>query len=52
MAWWFGNCKAKVEIMGDHKEKEKKNVIKKLYGGGFISVTKLWNGLIRKVKQD
>ncbi|KKK69937.1 hypothetical protein LCGC14_2929050, partial [marine sediment metagenome] len=52
MAWWFGNCKAKVEIMGDHKEKEKKKVIKKLYGGGFVSVTKLWNGLIRKVKQD
>ncbi len=52
MAWWFGNCKAKVEIMGDYKEKEKQKVIKQLHGKGFVCVTKFWNGLIRKVKQN
>ena len=52
LAWWFGNCKAKVEIMGDHKIKEKEKVIKQLHGRGFVCVTKFWNGIIRKVKQS
>ena len=52
MAWWFGNCNAKIEIMGDHKIKEKEKVIKNLHGRGFVCVTKFWNGIIRRVKQN
>ena len=30
IAWWFGGCKQKIEIIGDEKIKEKKQVLKNL----------------------
>jgi len=50
MAWWFGNCRQKVEIMGD--EDEKKRVLTRVLAGNEKQKISPVNELLKNIRRE